>query len=335
MRLIAVITKRLAYLIPTLIGLVILVFFISNVIPADPAGLAAGPFADQKQIEKIRQKYGFDKPLHVQLWRYLGRLSQGDLGQSLYTHREISWDIRNRFPATLELTLVALFTSIILGIPIGIFSAIRRNTWIDHILRAITIAGLAIAAFWLGIELQMIFGYNLDVFPISGRIAGQAPKHFTGLYILDSILTWNGKTLWSSLLHISLPAATLVFPGFATLVRFTRAGMINAINSDYVIYERAMGMSRRMLVYKYILRNAVTSTITQIGLIFGYLLAGSVVIERVFNWPGMGTYAVEAILMMDYSAVLGVALWAGLAYTLGNLFVDIVLVFIDPREITR
>lgn len=194
---------------------------------------------------------------------------------------------------------------------------------------------MAIAAFWLGIELQLVFGYQLDLFPITGRITGAPPKEITGLYILDSILTWNGRALWSSLVHITLPAATLVITAFATLVRFTRAGVLNALNSDYVLYERAMGMSPKLLVYKYVLRNAVTSTITQIGLLFGYLLAGSVVIERVFSWPGMGSFAVESILTMDYAAVLGVALWTGLAYTLGNLIVDIILGFIDPREATR
>lgn len=335
MRFIALLTKRLIYLVPTLFGLVILVFIIANIVPADPAALAAGPFADQKQIEKIRKKYGFDQPVHMQLWMYLKRLSRGDLGESLYTHRAISWDLFNRFPATLELTLVSLFMSVVLGIPIGILSAIRRNAWIDHVLRGITIAGLAIAAFWLGIELQLVFGYHLDLLPISGRITGARPEEITRLYILDSILTWNGRALWSSLVHITLPAAALVFTAFATLVRFTRAGVLNALNSDYVLYERAMGMPRNKLVYKYVLRNAVTSTVTQIGLLFGYLLAGSVVIERVFSWPGMGSFAVESILMMDYAAVLGVALWAGLAYSIGNLVVDIVLGFIDPREATR
>jgi ABC-type dipeptide/oligopeptide/nickel transport system permease component len=335
LRFIALLTRRLVYLVPTLLGLVVLVFVIANVVPADPAALAAGPFADQKQIEKIRKRYGFDQPVHIQLWMYLKRLARGDLGESLYTHRDISWELFNRFPATLELTLVSLFMSVVLGIPVGIFSAIRRNAWIDHVLRGITIAGLAIAAFWLGIELQLVFGYHLDLFPISGRITGVRPEEITHLYILDSILTWNWSSLWSSLVHITLPAATLVFTAFATLVRFTRAGVLNALNSDYVLYERAMGMPRKLLVYKYVLRNAVTSTITQIGLLFGYLLAGSVVIERVFSWPGMGSFAVESILMMDYAAVLGVALWAGVAYTLGNLFVDILLGFVDPRETTR
>lgn len=335
MRLLSVIAKRLAFLIPTLLGLVILVFCISNVVPSDPAALAAGPFADQKQIQKIRERYGFDKPVHIQLWIYLKRLAKGDLGESLYSHRPIMWELANRFAATVELTLISLFLSVLLGIPFGIYSAVRRNSWIDHLLRGITIAGLAIAAFWLAIELQLVFGYKLDLFPVSGRISVSPPKHITGLYILDSVLTLNSNAFLNSVRHIALPVSTMVFTGFATIVRFTRAGMINALNSDYVIYQRAVGIPPSLLIYKYVLRNAVISTVAQIGLLFGYLLAGSVVIERVFSWPGMGSFAVESILMMDYNAVLGVALWTGVVYAMGNLLVDIAILIIDPREATR
>lgn len=335
MRIIIFTLKRLAFLIPTLLGIVVLVFFISHVIPADPAALVAGPFADQKQIQEIRRQYGFDRPLYEQLGSYLIQLMKGDLGESLYTQRPVSWEIKSRFPATLELALISLFFSVLLGIPIGIYTAIKRNEWIDHVFRGVTIAGLAIAAFWLGIMLQLFLGYRLDLLPIAGRITGNPPHPLTGLYLLDSILTLNEKAFISSLKHILLPVMTLTFTAFATLVRFTRAGVLNAINSDFVRYERSMGLPRPLLIYKYVLRNSLTATVSQIGLLFGYMLAGSVVIERVFSWPGLGSFTVESILMMDYKAVLAVALWAGFAYTVGNLFVDIVLAIIDPRETTR
>lgn len=335
MRIIIFTLKRLIFLIPTLLGIVVLVFFISHVIPADPAALVAGPFADQKQIEEVRRIYGFNRPLYEQLWSYLIQLIKGDLGESIYTRRPVSWEIVTRFPATLELALVSLFFSVILGIPIGIYTAIKRNEWVDHLSRGITIAGLAIAAFWLGIMLQLFLGYRLDLLPIAGRITGNSPDDITGLYLIDSILTLNGRAFVSSVKHIILPAATLTFTAFATLVRFARAGVLNALNSDYVGYERSMGLPRSLLIYKYVLRNSLTATVSQIGLLFGLLLAGSVVIERVFSWPGLGSFAVESILMMDYKAVLAVSLWSGFAYILGNLFVDIALAIIDPRETTK
>jgi peptide/nickel transport system permease protein len=335
MKIILFTCKRLIFLVPTILGIVVFVFIISHIIPADPAALVAGPFADQKQIEEIRHMYGLDRPLHEQLWMYLIQLISGDLGESVYTHRPVAYEIKTRFPATLELAIVSLFSSVILGVPIGIYTAIKRNKWIDHLTRGITIAGLAIAAFWLGIMLQLCLGYWLRLLPIAGRISGNAPASITGLYLLDSILTLDWGAFVSSVKHIILPAATLTFTAFATLVRFTRAGVLNALNSDYALYEQSMGLPRRLFMYKYVLRNSLTATVSQIGLLFGLLLAGSVVIERVFSWPGLGSFAVESIIMMDYKAVLAVAIWSGFAYTLGNLFVDIILAFVDPRETTR
>jgi ABC-type dipeptide/oligopeptide/nickel transport system permease component len=335
MRIITFIAKRLIFLIPTLLGIVILLFLISHVIPADPAALIAGPYADKKQVEEIRHMYGFDLPLHEQLWAYLIQLVKGDLGESLFTRRPVIWEIKNRFAATLELALTSLFLSVILGIPVGVYTAIKRNKWTDHLFRGITIAGLAIATFWLGILLQLFFGYRLDLLPIASRISGDPPQSLTGLYLVDSLLTLNGRAFLSSIQHILLPVTALTLPSFATLVRFTRAGVLNALNSEYVRYERSMGLPRHLLIYKYVLRNSLTATVSQIGLLFGVKLAGSVVIERVFSWPGLGTFAVESILMMDYKAVLAVALWAGVAYTLGNLIVDVLLAVIDPRETAR
>lgn len=325
----------MAFLIPTLLGIVVLVFIVSHLIPADPAALVAGPFADQKQIAAIRQTYGFDRPLVVQFWRYLVQLSQGDLGESLFTRRPVVWEIKNRFPATMELALISLLWSIALGVPIGIYSALKRNRWVDHMIRGVTIAGLAVAVFWLGIMAQLLFGYRLDLLPVAGRITGNPPDSITGLYLVDSLLTHNGRAFTSAFQHLVLPAGTLTLTSFATLVRFTRAGVLNALNSDYVLYEQSMGLSRAMLVYKYVLRNSLAATVSQIGLMFGAMFAGSVVIERVFSWPGLGSFSVESIIVMDYNAVLAVALWSGIAYTLGNLLVDIMLAVIDPREVAR
>jgi len=187
----------------------------------------------------------------------------------------------------------------------------------------------------MGIMLQLFLGYQLDLLPVSGRISGSPPHHITGLYLLDSLLTLNGRAFLSSVKHIILPAATLTFAPFATLTRFTRAGVLNALNSDFVRYERLMGLSWPLLIDKYVLRNSLTATVSQIGLLFGFMLGGSVVVERVFSWPGLGSFTVESILTMDYKAVFAVALWSGFVYMFGNLFVDIVLALIDPRETTR
>jgi peptide/nickel transport system permease protein len=324
--------KRLIYAVPTIVGLIILTFFISRVIPSDPAALVAGEMATPEQIEALRQEYGFDQPLYVQLIDYLGMLLQGDLGKSIYSGRTVIKDLLDRFPATLELTLVSMLISILVGTPLGIIAALRRNSWLDHILRGFTVAGLAIASFWLGIMLQLLFSMWLGIAPLGSRIGVDPPRFVTGMYILDAILTLNGTAFLSALQHIALPAITLAFSSFATIARFTRSGVLDVIQEDFILYERAMGLPPRLVVYKYILRNAIISTVTQIGLLFGLLLAGTVVIETVFDWPGLGLYAFNAIILSDYQAILGVTLWAGTAYIIVNLIVDVTLTIIDPRK---
>jgi peptide/nickel transport system permease protein len=332
-RIIYIILQRLLYFIPTLLGLIIITFFITYYVPADPAAAIAGPSADQETRDKISSKYGLDKPIHVQLWRYLNRLATGDLGESFYSHRDISNEILTRFPATLELVAFGLAFSIIVGIPVGVISAVKRNSTLDHLLRAVTITGVALATFWVGIELQLLLGYKTGLFPISGRFKGSMPHNITGFLILDSILALEGEALLKTILHLILPMITLSVGPCATIVRFTRAGVLNALNSDFVLYARGMGVPPRKIIYKYVLRNALISTTSQIGLLFGFMLAGSFVVEMVFSWPGVGAFAVESILMMDYNAILGVAIWTAIAYGLGNLIADILLNFLDPREV--
>jgi peptide/nickel transport system permease protein len=211
-------------------------------------------------------------------------------------------------------------------------SALWRNSAFDHALRILTVSGLAIAGFWLGIMLQLLFSMRLGWTPLNGRLPGYPPTHLTGLYLIDAAVTWDWATFGVALRHLALPAATLAFPALATLVRFTRAGVLDVMQSNFVLYERAMGLPRPLIVWKYILRSALTSTVTQIGLLFGILLAGAVVTEAVFDWPGIGTYAVSSIVLSDYNAVMGFTVWAGVIFIVVNLLVDLAHTLVDPRE---
>jgi peptide/nickel transport system permease protein len=327
--------KRIAYIVPILLGLLMLTFFISRVIPADPVALIAGGSASPEQIQELKRQYGFDKPLYQQFVIYVNGLAKGDLGISLYSRRPVVKDLADRFPATVELSIFALFLSIIFAIPVGVVCGLKRNSFLDHLMRGLTIAALAVVGFWLGMMLQLIFSYKLGVFSLGGRISVPGPEAITGLYLVDSILTLNGRAFFNSLWHLCLPGAALSFPAFATLVRFTRSGLLDVINREHILYMISMGIPKWIVIFKYALRNALVPVVTQIGLLIGYLLAGAVVIETVFDWPGLGIYAVESILMSDYKAILGVTLIAGLSFIISNIFIDILLTFVDPRKLEQ
>lgn len=331
MRALVLIVNRLLWFVPTLIGLMVITFTISHIIPADPVAFFAGENATPEQIAALRAKYGFDQPVHIQLWNYFVGVMQGDFGVSLYTQRPIAQDLVSRLPATLELTFAAVLVSAIVGIPLGVMAAVRRNSWLDHALRIFTVSGLAIASFWLAILFQLLFAMQLGWTPLQGRIDGWGPDPITGFFLIDSTLNGDWESLQSAAAHMVLPMATLAFPAMATIMRFTRAGVLDAINSNYVLYEQAMGLPRRVVIWKYVLRNALIGTVTQIGLIFGILLAGAVVVEAVFDWPGLGLYAVQSILNSDYNAIMGFTLATGAIFILINLLVDITHGLIDPR----
>jgi ABC-type dipeptide/oligopeptide/nickel transport system permease component len=333
-RLLALALHRLVWFAPTLLGLLVVTFVISRVIPADPVALVAGETATPAQVEALRRELGYDRPLAVQFVDYVARLARGDMGTSLYTRRPIVQDLVHRLPATIELTLAAMLVSIVVGIPLGVLSALRRNSWLDHALRVLSVSGLAIAGFWLGIMLQLLFSMRLGWTPLNGRLQGFPPEAITGFYLVDAILTGDWATFGTALRHLALPAATLAFPALATLVRFTRAGVLDVMQSNFVLYERAMGLPRPLIVWKYTLRSALTSTVTQIGLLFGILLSGAVVTEAVFDWPGIGTYAVNSIVRSDYNGVMGFTVWAGVIFIIVNLVVDVAHTLIDPRERT-
>ncbi|MBV8192203.1 MAG: ABC transporter permease [Alphaproteobacteria bacterium] len=331
MRRLELIVSRLAWFVPTLAGLVAIVFLISNVIPTDPVRVLLGENATPQQIEAMRVKLGYDQPLWVQLGRHFRDVLSGNFGTSIFSQRPIWEDLAERLPATLELALVAITLAIALGIPLGVMSALRRNSWWDQAVRVLSVAGLAMAAFWLAMLLQFLFSMKLGTAPLNGRIDGFGPTPVTGFLIIDSLLDWDMDSLRSAMSHIALPALTLALPAAATIVRFTRAGVLDVINSNHVLYQRAMGLPPGLIVWKYVLRNALISTVTQIGLIFGVLVTNAVVVETVFDWPGIGTYAVQSILQSDHKAIIAFTIWIGALIVVVNLLVDIVHSFIDPR----
>ena len=306
-------------------------FVISHVIPADPVALLAGQSASPEQIAALRRQLGYDRPLYMQLLGYFGDLLRGDFGMSLFTARPVWEDLAGRLPATIELTVAAMIVTVLLGIPLGVLAAVRRNSWFDHVLRIVTVSGLAIASFWLGIMLQLLFSMELGWTPLNGRMSGFPPPAVTGFVTIDAAIAGDWKAFRTAFNHLVLPTLTLAFPALATVVRFTRAGVLEVMERGFVLYERAMGWPAAVITWKYILRNALISTVTQIGLLFGILLAGTVVIETVFDWPGIGNYAFLAILQSDYNAVLGFTVWVGLMFILVNLLVDVAHALIDPR----
>jgi peptide/nickel transport system permease protein len=330
-RLIALALRRLLWMPPTLLGLTLIVFSVSHVIPSDPARVLAGENAPVEQVEALRRKFGLDRPLPEQFVRYVRDVVGGNMGVSLYTQRPVASDLVERLPATFELALFAIVLAVVLGLPLGVVSALQRNTWLDHAIRLVTITGLAMAAFWLAILLQLLFSMKLNLTPVQGRIDGWGPDPITGFYTVDAVIRGDWETLGSALRYLFLPMITLAIPAMATIVRFTRAGVLNVMNSNFVFYQAAMGLPRRVVIWKYILRAALIATLTQIGLVFGNLLAGAVVVETVYSWPGLGTYAYNSILQSDYNAIMGFTLFTGSVFIGMNLLVDVAQAVLDPR----
>jgi len=256
-----------------------------------------------------------------------------DFGESQYSHRPVGMDIRQRLPATLELTAAALLIATGLGIPLGVIAGVYHNRWPDFLLRVISITGVAVAAFWFAIMLQLLFAMQLEWLPLRGRLGDGIvpPPDLTGSLILDSLLAGRWDALWDALRHLVLPAVTLSLGGLATITRFTRAGVLETMQKDFVLYERAVGYPRRRLIWIYVLRNSVTAAVTQIGLLFGALIAGAVVVGAIFDWPGIGNYAVLAILTADYKVMLAVTLRIGVIYTVVNILTGLVHGLLDPR----
>ncbi|WP_322995687.1 ABC transporter permease [Castellaniella sp.] len=328
-----VIGRRLFSLVWVVLGVSLITFTISHLVPGDPARLIAGDRATPEIVAHIRTQLGLDLPLPQQYLRYMWQLLHGDLGVSIRTHRPVLQDLAAFFPATLELALVALFLATLLGIPLGVLSAVYRNRLTDHIARTLAVAGISTPAFWLGLGLIVIFYGELGWLPGGGRLAQgmTPPPAVTGLYLIDA--AWAGQwDVWrSALRHILLPALTLSFVHLGVVARQVRSSMLEQLSEDYIRTARAYGLSAWVVVLRHALPNAMIPSVTVLGLALGDLLYGAVLTETVFSWPGMGAYVVDSIQALDFPAVMGFAVVVSFAYVLLNLVVDLVYRWLDPR----
>jgi len=326
------ILKRLLLLIPVLIGVSILIFVIVRLTPGDPARILAGEHATEEYVQATRERWGLDKPMYVQYYIWFKSLLRGDLGRSITTHSPVIEEILNRFPATLELSLFAMFLAIVIGILAGIISAIRQYHFFDYFSMTVALFGISMPVFWLGLMLMFVFGLWLDILPISGRINVMIPlQNITGLYVLDSILTLNFRALGSSLLHLILPSVALGTIPMAMIARITRSSMLEIIRQDFIRTERAKGLPERLVIFKHALKNALIPIVTVIGMEFGLLLGGAILTETVFAWPGLGRYTVDAVYARDYPAIQGSVLFIAFIFVVVNLITDVLYAYINPR----
>ncbi len=325
--------RRVALAVPSLFGLLVISFLLIRVVPSDPAAAMAGDAATPQQLQQLRHQYGLDQSLPAQFVSYLRDVARLDFGESAFSHRSVALDLAQKLPATLELTFAALLLSVCIGIPLGVVSALRHNAWPDFVLRLVSIAGVAVAAFWAAIMLQLLFAMQLGWLPLRGEIDPTItlPPSRTGFLLIDSLLAGRIDAFADAMRHIVLPAVTLSVGALASVVRFSRAGVLETLQKDFVLYERAVGYRRHRLVWRYVLRNSLTATVTQIGLLFGGLIAGGVVVEAIFDWPGIGSYTVQAILTGDHKVMLAITLLVGAIYAAVNICTDLVLGLLDPR----
>lgn len=334
MKILYYILKRVILLIPVLLGISLITFFVSRVLPGNPVHLMLGGQPTQEMIDQLTKDLGLDLPVWHQYLIYLGDVLKGDFGTAWHTNNPVLYDLKIRFSATFELILVSLIMALFVSIPLGVFAAINRNKLIDHLTRGISLLGVTIPPFWLGLLLIFFFYYKLGIFPAAmGRLplGVSIPDNGTGLILVDSLLRADIRLFWLAFKQIFLPAFTLGFVSLAPLTRLVRSSMIEVLNTDYINTHRATGISEFLINFKYALKNALLPAITMLGTMFGYMLGGVVLIEKVFSWPGVGLYAVDSIQLMDYSAVQGFVMLSAIFYVSIFLIVDLIYFALDPR----
>lgn len=326
------IAKRILLLIPVLLGVSIIIFAIMRVFSPDPAGIVLGQHATEASMHEWREANGLNEPVVTQYMEYMKGVLTGDFGNSYYTKKPVAKEIFSRFPATIELAICAIIIASFIGILLGVISAVKKNSMIDNISMIISLVGVSMPIFWLGILLIILFSGTLGWLPAQGRIETLLrPQNVTGLYIIDSLIAGNTDSLVSTLKHLVLPSAALAMYSMAIIARMTRSTMLETLSQDYIRTAKAKGIAEGVVIRKHALSNAMIPIVTVIGIQLGYLLGGAMLTETVFAWPGIGKYTVEAIMKSDFPIVQGVVLLIAFIFVIMNLVVDIIYAFLDPR----
>jgi len=319
-------------IIPVLLGVSIVVFFMVRAIPGDPAQIMLGQQATQAQVQQVRENMGLDKPIIVQYGLFLKDALRGDLGDSTVTGRPVTTELMVRLPATFELVAFAMLIAVLVGVPVGVISAVKQYSLLDKTTSVLALTGISMPIFWLAMILVVIFGVNLELLPFPGRLDPTTGiTAITGLVLVDSLLTLNFAGFWDGLLHLIMPALALATIPMAVVMRMTRSSMLEIMNEDYVRTARAKGVVPWRVIVKHALRNAMLPTITVIGLQVGLLMGGAIITETIFSWPGIGLYTYTSISSRDYASIQGVVLYGALLFVLINLLVDILYAVLDPR----
>ena len=327
--------RRLAALVVLALGITLIAFILTQLVPGDPALSALGPVtsADPEAVAAYHEHWGMDEPLPVQYGTYLWNLLHGDLGTSQLSHQPVVTDLREAIPATAELALLAMTFAILVGVPLGILAAIRQNKATDHALRVVSLAGISMPTFWLALLALYVFFFRLDWFPGGGRLDPGVlpPEQITGMYSVDAALHGDWSVAWDALHHLILPALVLAAFNVSLIMRYTRSAILEVVHDDYVRAARAKGLPERSVVLRHVFRAALPSVITVLGLVFANVLTGAVLVENIFAWPGIGQYAYQASIELDLPAIMGVSLFVAIVYVTVNFVVDVLYGVIDPR----
>jgi peptide/nickel transport system permease protein len=325
--------RRLLLIPPVLVGLSLITFAVSRVVPGDPVKLAAGPQARPEQIVKLAQEYGLDRPLPEQYLRYMGGLLHGDWGYSISNRREVGKDLVTYFTATLELTIVSTVFGLAVGIPLALVSARWRDRWPDHTSRFVSIGAVSVPVFWIAIMLQITLAQSLKLLPVSGRFNPRMdyPAVYSGLLLLDTLMAGDLAAFGTALRYIIIPAFCQSLLVIALVTRTLRGDLLDLMRKDFVMVARANGIHERIIWTRYLMKNSLIATVSMLGFLVGYQLGGAVLIEHVLDWPGIGQYALKAALLLDFQPIMGATLFVGCVVVVVNLVTDILYRVVDPR----